>query len=126
MVLKSTLSYFNKLFICSIRNKDRQIEEEREKNNDELKFYKQKVKHLQYEHQNDLTECKAEAMVSLKKAQDDHTEQERELLRDKRNLKRQEREQEIIHQEQVKSASLVNLLSFRCYLTFIKNNVIAI
>ncbi|KAF2883119.1 hypothetical protein ILUMI_23060 [Ignelater luminosus] len=91
---------------AKLRNKDRQIEEEREKSNDELKFYKQKVKHLQYEHQNDLTECTAEAMVSLKKAQDDHTEQERELLRDKRNLKRQAREQETSHQEQVKSTAL--------------------
>jgi hypothetical protein len=73
-----------------------------------LKFYKQKVKHLQYEHQNNLTDCKAEALVSLKMAQDDHTEQERELLRDKRDLKAQMREQELAHQDQIKSLKLVS------------------
>ncbi|RZC42859.1 growth arrest-specific protein 8 [Asbolus verrucosus] len=91
---------------AKLRNKDRQIEEAAEKNEEELKFYKQKVKHLQYEHQNNLTECKAEALVSLKMAQDDHTEQERELLRDKRDLKAQMREQELSHQDQVKSLKL--------------------
>ncbi|KAJ3641228.1 hypothetical protein Zmor_027743 [Zophobas morio] len=91
---------------AKLRNKDRQIEEAAEKNEDELKFYKQKVKHLQYEHQNSLTECKAEALVSLKMAQDDHTEQERELLKDKRDLKAQIREQEMTHQDQTKSLKL--------------------
>ncbi|KAJ3619672.1 hypothetical protein MTP99_005336 [Tenebrio molitor] len=91
---------------AKLRNKDRQIEEAAEKNEEELKFYKQKVKHLQYEHQNNLTDCKAEALVSLKMAQDDHTEQERELLRDKRDLKAQMREQELAHQDQIKSLKL--------------------
>ncbi|XP_044262326.1 dynein regulatory complex subunit 4 [Tribolium madens] len=91
---------------AKLRNKDRQIEEAAEKNDEELKFYKQKVKHLQYEHQNNLTECKAEALVSLKMSQDDHTEQERELLRDKRDLKAQIREQEVAHQDQIKSLKL--------------------
>lgn len=92
----------------SYRNKDRQIEEEAEKNEEELKFYKQKVKHLQYEHQNNLTEAKAEAMVSLKLAQDDHLEQEKELLRDKRELKSKTREQEMSNQDQIKALKLVS------------------
>lgn len=92
---------------AKLRNKDRQIEEAAEKNEEELKFYKQKVKHLQYEHQNALTECKAESMVALKMAQDDHAAQEGELLKDKRDLKSKNREQEMAHQDQIKSIRLV-------------------
>ena len=92
------------------RNKDRQIEEAAEANEEELKFLKQKVKHLQYEHQNNLTEAKAEALVSLKMAQDDHAEQERELLRDKRELKAQVKEQDLTTQDQIKSLKLVRFL----------------
>ncbi|GJQ73118.1 hypothetical protein Trydic_g1746 [Trypoxylus dichotomus] len=91
---------------AKLRNKDRQIEEATEANEEELKFFKQKVKHLQYEHQNNLTECKAEAMVSLKLAEDDHTEQQRELLRDKRELKAKIREDEVSNQDQIKALKL--------------------
>lgn len=65
------------------------------------------MKHLQYEHQNALTEAKAESMVALKMAQDDHSAQEKDLLKDKRDLKSKNREQEMAHQEQVKSLKLV-------------------
>lgn len=99
------------IFVCVtnilLRNKDRQIEEAAERNEEELKFYKQKVKHLQYEHQNDLTECKGDALVSLKKAQDGYTEQEKALLRDKKNLKMLMREQETAHEDQIKSLKMV-------------------
>ncbi|CAG9772306.1 unnamed protein product [Ceutorhynchus assimilis] len=91
---------------AKLRNKDRQIEESVEKNEDELKFYKQKVKHLQYEHQNNLTEAKAEGLVSLKTAQDEHTEQEKELLKDKKNLKIQIREMENSYEEQIKNMKI--------------------
>lgn len=100
------------------RNKDRQIEEAQEKNEEDIKFYKQKVKHMQYEHQYDVTECKAESMVTLKHAQDDHDEQERELLNDKRELKRHGREQEIAHQEQMKQMKLVRKKRFTMIRSF--------
>lgn len=107
-----TIDYLFKLLITLFshyfsRNKDRQIEEAAEKNEDELKFYKQKVKHLQYEHQNSLTECKAQALVSLKTAQDEHTEQEKELLRDKKNFKNNLREQENAYEDQIKNMRIV-------------------
>ncbi|KAL3280066.1 hypothetical protein HHI36_017573 [Cryptolaemus montrouzieri] len=91
---------------AKIRNKERQIEENTEKNEEILKYYKQKVKHLQYEHENDLTECKAAALVSLKKATDDHMSQEKELLADKIALKNKGQEQEFNHQDQVRSLKL--------------------
>lgn len=65
---------------------------------------------MQYEHQTNLTECKAEAMVSLKLAQDQHISEERELLRDKTELKKQIREQEISYQDLIKGLKMVNKL----------------
>ncbi|XP_018330024.1 dynein regulatory complex subunit 4 [Agrilus planipennis] len=91
---------------AQLRNKDRQIEEAQEAHDEDLKAYKQKVKHLQYEHQADLTDTKSEALVALQNAQDDHTQQEREILRDKAELKRMFREHEGIHDEQIKNLKL--------------------
>lgn len=76
---------------------------------------------MQYEHQNSLTECKAEALVSLKKAQDDYSEQERELLKDKKELKELNREQELAHQEQIRALKLVFtniIMCFRLYFVY--------
>ncbi|KDR18764.1 growth arrest-specific protein 8 [Zootermopsis nevadensis] len=88
---------------AELRNKDREIEEAEERHQVEIKVYRQKVKHLQYEHQNNLSELKAESMVSLKMAQDDYNEQETELLRDKRKLKSQQKEQELSHQDEIRT-----------------------
>jgi len=44
--------------LSDFRNKDREIEEAEEKHQMEIKVYKQKVKHLLYEHQNNLSELK--------------------------------------------------------------------
>lgn len=69
------------------------------------------MKHLQYEHENDLTECKAQALVSLKKAADDHMSQEKELLGDKIALKNKGQEQELNHQDQVRNLKLVSKIN---------------
>lgn len=50
----------------------------------------------------------AENMVSLKTAQDDYTERERELLRDKTEFKKQLREQELAHQDEMRDLKTVN------------------
>lgn len=65
------------------------------------------MKHLQYEHQNNIAELKAEAMISLQNAQDDHTDQENELLRDKKDLKKKLRDQELSNQDEIKVLKLV-------------------
>ncbi|XP_023717427.1 dynein regulatory complex subunit 4 isoform X2 [Cryptotermes secundus] len=88
---------------AELRNKDREIEEAEERHQVEIKVYKQKVKHLLYEHQNNLSELKAESMVSLKMAQDDYNEQEMELLKDKRKLKYQHKEQELAHEDEIRA-----------------------
>lgn len=99
---------------AKLRNKDRQIEDEAEKNDEELKFYKQKVKHLQYEHQHDLTEARAQGLVSLKLAQDEHIQQEREYLSDKRDLKLKAKENEDVALDKEKSIKMVVKCIFYC------------
>ena len=49
---------------ADIRNKEREMEEAEERHQVEIKVYKQKVKHLLYEHQNNITELKAESKSS--------------------------------------------------------------
>jgi len=82
-----------------LRNKDREMEEAEERHQIEIKVYKQKVKHLLYEHQNNLDELKTEGMISLKRTQEEHREQENELRKDKRSLKVINKEQELSHED---------------------------
>ena len=51
---------------AELRNKDREMEEAEEHHQVEIKVYKQKVKHLLYEHQNNIAELKAESKQHLK------------------------------------------------------------
>merc|ERR1711936_354954 len=57
---------------AQLRNKDREMEDAEERHQVEIKVYKQKVKHLLYENQNNISELKAEGSVALKQAQDGH------------------------------------------------------
>ena len=50
---------------AEMRNKDREMEEAEERHQVEIKVYKQKVKHLLYEHQNNIAELKAESKYGL-------------------------------------------------------------
>ena len=52
-----------------LRNKDREMEELEERHQVEIKVYKQKVKHLLYEHQHNVTELKTEALSAVKQEQ---------------------------------------------------------
>ena len=72
---------------AELRNKDREMEDAEERHQVEIKVYKQKVKHLLYEHQNNISELKAESTVALKLAQDEHRMAQADLLKDKRSLK---------------------------------------
>lgn len=91
----------------SYRNKEREKEELAEKHEAELKLYKQKVKHLMYEHQTNLSETKAEHLVALKLAQDDHATQENELIQDKTELKKLQKEQELAYMNKIRALKLV-------------------
>ncbi|XP_006902934.1 PREDICTED: growth arrest-specific protein 8-like [Elephantulus edwardii] len=91
---------------AELRNKDREMEEAEERHQVEIKVYKQKVKHLLYEHQNNLTEMKAEGMVVMKLAQKEHRAQEGALRKDMRSLKVELKEQELASEVVVKSLRL--------------------
>ncbi|XP_075289464.1 dynein regulatory complex subunit 4 isoform X2 [Opisthocomus hoazin] len=91
---------------AELLNKDREMGEAEQRHQVEIKLYKQKVKHLLYEHQENLTELKAERTVSVKQAQRDHWTQEMELRKDMRCLKVELKEQELANEEMVKSMRL--------------------
>ncbi|XP_067158427.1 dynein regulatory complex subunit 4 [Apteryx mantelli] len=91
---------------AELRNKNREMEEAEERHQVEIKVYKQKVKHLLYEHQENLTELKAEGTLSMKRAQKDHWAQEMELRKDVRSLKVELKEQELANEVVVKNMRL--------------------
>lgn len=88
---------------ADLRNKDREMEEMQERHQVEVKVYKQKVKHLLFEHQNNIATLKADGELALKLQQDDFRKREGHLDRDKRSLKKEIKEQDVSHQELVRS-----------------------
>ena len=58
-----------------------------------LQVYKQKVKHLLYEHQNNISTLKADAELGLKLAGEEAAKREGELQKDCRTLKLELKEQ---------------------------------
>ncbi len=60
-----------------LRNKDRELQDLEEKHQVEIKIYKQRLKHLLFEHQNEITHKKTEAEQAMKMAQDDDYEGKR-------------------------------------------------
>lgn len=93
---------------AELRNKDREMEEAEERHQIEIKVYKQKVKHLLYEHQNNLDELKTENMIALKRTQEEHRTAEADLRKDKRSLKVVNKEQELAHEDADKDLRLQN------------------
>merc|ERR1712042_188642 len=88
---------------AELRNKDREMEDAEERHQIEIKVYKQKVKHLLYEHQNNISELKTESSIALKRAQEEHRDQESDLRKDKRSLKVINKEQELAHENEHKN-----------------------
>ncbi|XP_023560987.1 growth arrest-specific protein 8 isoform X2 [Octodon degus] len=91
---------------AELRNRDREMEEAEERHQVEINVYKQKVKHLLYEHQNNLTELKTEGAVAMKLAQKEHRVQEGALRKDMRVLKVELKEQELAGEVVVKNLRL--------------------
>ncbi|CAN2389509.1 growth arrest-specific [Pristimantis euphronides] len=91
---------------CELRNKDREMEEAEEKHQEEMKVCKQKVKYLLYEHQNCISELKAEGSVSMKLAQNEHHIQESQLCKDIRGLRVEAKEQKVACEKLVKKLKM--------------------
>lgn len=87
---------------AQLRNKEREQQDLEEKHQVEIKIYKQRLKHLLHEHQNDITHKKTEAEMALKMAQDDDREAELEIKDDRKILSSQLREIELNHEEYVR------------------------
>ncbi|ORY36463.1 hypothetical protein BCR33DRAFT_855207 [Rhizoclosmatium globosum] len=83
-------------------NKDRELEEQEEKHQVEIKVYKQKVKHLLYEYQNNVAHLQADSDRVLQLDQEQHAASEQQLKRDKRALKLELKELELSHEDLVK------------------------
>ncbi|KAJ8303478.1 hypothetical protein KUTeg_019874 [Tegillarca granosa] len=88
---------------AELRNKDREMEDSEERHQTEIKVYKQKVKHLLYEHQNNIAEQKAMSAAALKLAQDEHRGNETLLRKEKRSLKVELKEDELAHEDYIKN-----------------------
>ena len=88
---------------AELRNKERELQDLEEKHQVEIKIYKQRVKHLLYEHQNEITQRKTDSEMALKLAQDDHRGDESELKSDRRALKLELKEMELAHDDFLKS-----------------------
>ncbi|CAG9463844.1 unnamed protein product [Pedinophyceae sp. YPF-701] len=83
---------------AELRTKDREMEELEERHQMEIKVYKQKVKHLLYEHQSNITTLKTDGESALKQQQEEFRVREVELSKDKRALKQELRDQELEHE----------------------------
>jgi hypothetical protein len=86
-----------------LRNKERELQDLEEKHQVEIKIYKQRLKHLLHEHQNEITKKKTETEMALKLAQEDDREAEHDVKEDKRTLNIALREIELSHEEYVRS-----------------------
>lgn len=91
---------------AQLRNKDRLLEEQEERHQVEMKVYKQKVRHLLYEHKIATDRQKTEAEVALKVQSDDHRSEETSLRSEKHDLRSELKEQEKAHEETIRRLKL--------------------
>lgn len=93
---------------AELRNRERATEETQEENEALLETEKQKIKHLKYEQAAAAAALRAENLVALKAAKEEHAEQELELLNDKRILRQEIREKMLAAQDELRRAKLVH------------------
>ena len=87
---------------AELRNKDRELQDLEEKHQVEIKIYKQRLKHLLQEHQNEMTVKKIDSERALKIAQDDNREGEGDLKDDRRTINIELKEIELSHEEYIR------------------------
>eukprot|EP00049_Salpingoeca_infusionum_P001909 m.51933 g.51933 ORF g.51933 m.51933 type:complete len:496 (+) comp11272_c0_seq1:918-2405(+) len=91
---------------AEIRNQDRAMEEQEERHAVEIKVYKQKVKHLLYEHENKISELKTDSTMEKQVVEEEFKQGSHALRRDKRALRVELKERELDHQQAVKRLQL--------------------
>ncbi|KAI9142624.1 growth-arrest-specific micro-tubule binding-domain-containing protein [Paraphysoderma sedebokerense] len=88
---------------ATLLDKDREIEEQEEKHQVEIKIYKQKVKHLLYEYQNNVAHIQADHQQALELESEDNQTRETQLKTDKRGLKLELKELELSHEDIIRN-----------------------
>jgi growth arrest-specific protein 8 len=88
---------------AELRNKDREMEDSEERHQVEIKVMKQKVKHLLYEHQNNLAQLKSEAQLEAKVSNELNDESQLGLRQDKRSLKISMKEKDLSHEDIIRN-----------------------
>ena len=81
----------------------RKVEELEERHQVEIKVYKQKVKHLLYEYQNNVAHLQADSERGLQVERDESIVKESQLKKDKRALKLELKEFELSHEDIIKN-----------------------
>lgn len=87
---------------AQLRNKDREMEDAEERHQVEIKVYKQKVKHLLYENQQNIAEVRGEAAAQLRVQTTNHRESERNMTIQSRVQSKGAREAELAHEDKIK------------------------
>lgn len=85
---------------AALRNKRREKEEMKERHQVEMKVYKQKVRHLLYEHKVQIAQLKTEAERARKNKLEEHRESEGGYKKDRRHLIKETKQQELENKEQ--------------------------
>lgn len=85
----------------AITAKDREMELLEDNHRVELRVYQQKVKHLEYEHRNNIKTIIQDGTGLLEVEQSTHEDRERELLRVKEQLKFEQMELELVNTQKV-------------------------
>lgn len=84
------------------------MEELEEKHQVEIKVYKQKVKHLLYEYQNNVAHLQADSEKFLQLDREQSALKESQLKKDKRSLKLELKEFELSHEDIIKNLKQKN------------------
>eukprot|EP00756_Hemistasia_phaeocysticola_P023844 Hpha_TRINITY_DN15915_c6_g1::TRINITY_DN15915_c6_g1_i1::g.73326::m.73326/K19942/GAS8; growth arrest-specific protein 8 len=92
-----------------LMNQDREIEDMEEKHQVEMKVYKQKVRHLLYEHKMQVEELRDKSEQALRTAEAHHEKQIGEFRNDKTRKKKEYESAQNTHLEEVQSARKMEL-----------------
>ncbi len=72
-----------------VKNFDTKMQDLEEHHKVEIKVYMQKVKHLEYEHQNQCKNVELDAKIQMNKERDFHVDKEKDMRKDKGNQKQE-------------------------------------
>eukprot|EP01006_Ploeotia_vitrea_P055264 TRINITY_DN67978_c10_g2_i1.p1 TRINITY_DN67978_c10_g2~~TRINITY_DN67978_c10_g2_i1.p1 ORF type:complete len:468 (-),score=76.77 TRINITY_DN67978_c10_g2_i1:1037-2440(-) len=86
-----------------LKCKDCDIQEAEDKHQVKMKVYKQKVRHLLYEHKVQVNTLMSDSEKALSAATDEHKDKSDDLKKEKRNLRQELKDQINEHEEQTKN-----------------------